>query len=123
VFPRNSVPAAKIALLGVDQGWGARFVQRALRANFGEDRDIASPEVQDSLLAELDLDGPAIRAEATSPARNAMLRRSTEEAVRLRIFGAPTFLVDGEMFWGNDRLERALAWATAGALGSGAAPG
>jgi 2-hydroxychromene-2-carboxylate isomerase len=38
---------------------------------------------------------------------------ATERAVALHIFGAPTFLVGDEMRWGNDRLERALAWASA----------
>jgi 2-hydroxychromene-2-carboxylate isomerase len=38
------------------------------------------------------------------------LRRQTEEAVRLGIFGAPSFVTSGELFWGNDRLEDALAW-------------
>ena len=111
-FPRNSVPAAKVALLGVERGWGARFIQRAMRANFAEDRDIASAEVLDAILGELGLDGPAIRAESTSDAHGSALRRSTEEAIRLRIFGAPTFMVADEMFWGNDRLEQALEWAT-----------
>jgi 2-hydroxychromene-2-carboxylate isomerase len=41
----------------------------------------------------------------------AQLRGSTERAVELGIFGAPTFIVGGELFWGNDRLETALDWA------------
>ncbi len=40
------------------------------------------------------------------------LRRSTEEAQRLGIFGAPTFVGGTEVFWGNDRLEDALEWRT-----------
>jgi 2-hydroxychromene-2-carboxylate isomerase len=40
------------------------------------------------------------------------LRSETEEAERRGVFGAPTFITaDGELFWGNDRLERALLWA------------
>jgi 2-hydroxychromene-2-carboxylate isomerase len=38
--------------------------------------------------------------------------------VRLEIFGAPSFVVDGELFWGNDRLEDALTWARGGAPGA-----
>jgi 2-hydroxychromene-2-carboxylate isomerase len=112
VFPRNSVAAAKVAILGVEQGWGPRFIQRVMRANFVEDRDIAATDVVDSVLGELGLDGPAIREEATSGERSSALRRSTEEAIRLRIFGAPTFMAGEEMFWGNDRLEQALERAT-----------
>ena len=117
-FPRNSVPASKVALVGLDQGWGARFIPRVLRANFVEDQDIAAPEVIDAILRAMDLDGPSIREEATSPERSPALRRSTEEAMRLGVFGAPTFLVGDEMFWGNDRLERALEWATREPQGS-----
>jgi 2-hydroxychromene-2-carboxylate isomerase len=109
-FPRNSVLAARVALVGVERGWGPRFIRAAFAANFADDRDIAAPEVVDELLGGLGLDGPALRAEAEGPYRPA-LRAATERAVQLRIFGAPTFLVGDEMFWGNDRLERALAWA------------
>jgi 2-hydroxychromene-2-carboxylate isomerase len=111
VFPRNSVPAARIALLGVERGWGPRFIRRTMTANFAEDRDISAPETLSEILAELGLDAATTHEEATSPARASALRRATEEAIDLHIFGAPTFLVDGEMFWGNDRLESALAWA------------
>ncbi|HEX4446650.1 MAG TPA: 2-hydroxychromene-2-carboxylate isomerase [Polyangiaceae bacterium] len=113
VFPRNTILAARVAVLGVERPWGRRFVRDVMTANFADDRDIASPAVLDEVLAGLDLDGPAIREEAESPARKAALRAATTEAIELGIFGAPTFMVGGEMFWGNDRLERALEWAQA----------
>ncbi len=65
----------------------------------------------DELLAGLGLDGPAVRAQSDSPAWRPRLRAETEEASRIGIFGAPTFIVGDEMFWGNDRLEQALDWA------------
>lgn len=111
VFPRNSAPAAKLALLGMEEGWGKAFVKRVMHAGFAEDRDVASPEVLDAVLAEVGVEGAEARARATSPERSPALRRATEEAMKLRIFGAPTFLVGEEMFWGNDRLEAAIAWA------------
>jgi 2-hydroxychromene-2-carboxylate isomerase len=111
-FPRNGVPAAKIAMLGMQHGtWGPEFIRRAMAANFVHDGDIASPELLDSILHDLELDGPALRREADSPTHAQALRRSTERAIELRIFGAPTFMVGEEMFWGNDRLEQALDWA------------
>jgi len=110
-FPRNSVAAARVARLGVERGWGPAFIRAALAANFAGDRDIAAPEVIDDLLAGLGLDGPALRAEADGPAHRPALRAATERAVALHIFGAPSFAVGDELFWGNDRLERALAWA------------
>ena len=51
-------------------------------------------------------------AAAQSDAIKARLRAQTEEAQRLGVFGAPTFTTaNGELFWGNDRLEPALRWA------------
>jgi 2-hydroxychromene-2-carboxylate isomerase len=66
-FPRNSVAAARIALLGVERGWGPAFIRAALAANFADDRDIAAVDVIDELLAGLGLAGPTVRAEAESP--------------------------------------------------------
>jgi 2-hydroxychromene-2-carboxylate isomerase len=57
------------------------------------------------------LDADELIASAESPTGKDQLRRQTEEAFELDIFGAPTFIVSGEMFWGNDRLEHALVWA------------
>ena len=105
-FPRNSIPALRVAIVGCERGWGPAFCRAVLRANFADDRDIADPQVIDDLLG--DLDGPAIRAEADSPAYKPRLRANTEEAQRLGIFGAPSFIAGGELFWGNDRLEQAL---------------
>ena len=112
-FPRNSVLAAKIALFGVESGgWGRLFIQKVMQANFVEDSDIASTAVLDAILSGLGLDAETVRRQAVSPEQSSALRRSTEEAIRLRIFGAPTFMIGEEMFWGNDRLECALEWAT-----------
>jgi 2-hydroxychromene-2-carboxylate isomerase len=114
VFPRNTILAARVALLGMERPWGRRFVREAMAANFADDRDIASPAVLDELLAGIGLDGRSVREEAESPARKSALRASTTEAIELGIFGAPTFIARGEMFWGNDRLERALEHAQSG---------
>ncbi|CAN5881356.1 2-hydroxychromene-2-carboxylate isomerase [soil metagenome] len=111
VFPRNSVPAMKIAVLGCERGWGPAFCKAMLRANFGDDREIGEASVIDELLGELGLDTAGVRAESESPAWMPRLRAQTEEAARRGIFGAPTFVVGDELFWGNDRLEDAIAWA------------
>ncbi|HEY4057576.1 MAG TPA: 2-hydroxychromene-2-carboxylate isomerase [Kofleriaceae bacterium] len=111
VFPRNSVPAMKIAVLGCERGWGPAFCKAVLRANMGDDREIGEASVIDELLGELGLDARAVRAESESPAWKGRLRAQTEEAARRGIFGAPTFVVGDELFWGNDRLDEAIAWA------------
>jgi 2-hydroxychromene-2-carboxylate isomerase len=111
-FPRNTIGALRLALLGVERGWGPAFIQAALRANFEQDRAIDQDAVLDELLGELGLDGKKTRAEAGAPEWKPRLRTETDRARSLGIFGAPTFVADGELFWGNDRLESALDWLT-----------
>ena len=109
-FPRNGLLAARLACCFPSEPWLPEFVRRVYLANFAEDRDISDPQVLESILQELAQ--PASRlAEGQSPEAKARLRSETEQAVSLGIFGAPSFVVDGELFWGNDRLESALSWA------------
>ena len=64
------------------------------------------------ILGQLKLDSAAVLERVQAPENKARLRSETEEAQRIGIFGAPSFVTaDGELFWGNDRLETALAWA------------
>ena len=111
-FPQMSVAAARVALVGLADRWGEDFCRAVYRAEFGEGRRIADPAMLATLVAGLGIDpGPALSA-AQSAGVKAQLREQSEEAQRLGLFGAPSFVTpDGEIFWGNDRLEPALAWA------------
>jgi 2-hydroxychromene-2-carboxylate isomerase len=110
-FPQNSLLAARLALAGLEQGWGEDFTLAAYRAEFGEGRSIDERTLSD-VLTGLKIDAEAALAAAQSDRIKAALRAQTEEAQTLGIFGAPTFVTpDGELFWGNDRLERAIEWA------------
>jgi 2-hydroxychromene-2-carboxylate isomerase len=80
------------------------------RANFAEDRDISDPVVVSECLAGIGQDAAACMAEANADASKQRLRAQNERALALGIFGAPTFVVGTELFWGNDRLESAIAW-------------
>lgn len=104
-FPRNGLLAARIATAADGEPWLPEFVRRVFRANFVEDRDIADRRLLESLSSEEWL----ARAEAAETKDR--LRERTLEAERRGIFGAPSFLVGDELFWGNDRLAQALAWA------------
>jgi len=110
-FPRNGLLAARVALVAADEGWCPAFTRAVYRANFAEDADIASWEVLAPIVASLDKDPQAVYELALSSKNKDRLKAQTEEAVRLGIFGAPSFLVRGELFWGNDRLEQAIAWS------------
>jgi 2-hydroxychromene-2-carboxylate isomerase len=111
VFPRNSLLAARIGVLCEDQPWMRDFCERVMLANFAEDRDINAADCMTPILSSLGQDADAILRAATSDDNKARLRARTEQARAHRIFGAPTFLIGGDMFWGNDRLDDALALA------------
>ncbi len=111
VFPRNSVRAARVALVGAHAPWGPGFVQAVYRANFGDDVDTGDPEVLVALLDKQGVDGREVLAQAESPEWKPRLREQTERAESLGIFGAPSFLVGSELFWGSDRLEQAVEFA------------
>jgi len=111
-FPRNGLLAARVACVGAAEPWLPAFVRAVYQANFADDRDIALPDTLASVLTGLGLPATRILEEAQTPDSKQRLRHETDVAVGVGIFGAPSFLVDGELFWGNDRLEEALAWAT-----------
>lgn len=110
-FPQNSLFAARIAALG-QESWGPVFTRALFRAEFGEGRSIAEPDVMRDALAEAGEDAEEIFARAQTEEAKAGLRAQNDAAMARGIFGAPSFVAaDGELFWGNDRLERALGWA------------
>ena len=113
VFPQNSLLSARVALVAIEQGFADAFCRAVYRAEFGEGRDIGAPGPVEDILRGLGRDADAVLALAQSDAVKVSLRAQCEEAQRLGIFGAPTFIsADGELFWGNDRLEAALDWAS-----------
>jgi 2-hydroxychromene-2-carboxylate isomerase len=108
-FPRNSVLAARVACCA---GAAIPTLTRAIfRANFADDRDIADPGVLREVIDSNGADGHRLVETAQTPEVKAQLRANTAEAQRLGIFGAPDFVVEGELFFGQDRLEDAIAWA------------
>lgn len=110
-FPRNGLLAARIALLAAQEGWCPAFTRAVFRANFAEDQDISDLAVLQQLLDSSGKAGKQICERAQSAENKAALREQTAEAQRRGIFGAPSFLVGAELFWGDDRLEEAVTWA------------
>ncbi|HEX9426951.1 MAG TPA: 2-hydroxychromene-2-carboxylate isomerase [Candidatus Polarisedimenticolia bacterium] len=110
VFPRNSLLAARVACAADGERWMPEFARAAFRANFAEDREIADVAVIEGVLRDLGQDAEAVLALAQSPGNKERLRLQTEAAWSSGVFGAPSLLVDGELFWGNDRLEEAFLW-------------
>ncbi|HEY6025415.1 MAG TPA: 2-hydroxychromene-2-carboxylate isomerase [Pseudolabrys sp.] len=112
VFPQNTILAARVALVALAEGWGEDFSRAVYAAEFGEGRDIGAPGLIADILTALGRDADAVITRAQADDNKLMLRKNTEEAQALGIFGAPSIVTaDGELFWGNDRLEAALDWA------------
>jgi 2-hydroxychromene-2-carboxylate isomerase len=111
-FPRNSLLAARTAIVALAHPWGHDFVRAVYAAQFGDWLDIADPAVIGGILQSLGQDPEAILAQAQSDAVKAQLRDNTARAQALGVFGAPSFTVGYELFWGNDRLEQALEFAS-----------
>lgn len=109
-FPRNGLIAARIVCANEDAAWVAQFARNVFTANFAHDQDIAKREVLCGCLEQLVDDPASIFEAALGREAKARLRANTEGAMALGIFGAPSFTVGDELFWGNDRLEAALAW-------------
>ena len=110
-FPRNGLLAARVACWFADAPWLPDFVRAVYRANFAEDLDISAPETVARCLAVSGRDPAALLAEAQAPEAKERLRANTTEAIALGIFGAPSFVIGSELFWGHDRIEDALRWA------------
>jgi len=114
VFPRLGVLPLRLALLGSEAPWIERFCRRVMELNFALDQDINQPEPLAAILTGLGLPAADLLAQAQAEPTKTRLRQQTEEARAKGIFGAPTFFVGTEMFWGNDRLDDALVLAAQG---------
>ena len=116
----NQVLAARVACAGAAEPWLPEFVRQVFRANFADDLDIATTDVISLCLERVGVSANDKIERALAPANQSLLRSQTERAAAMGVFGAPTFIVGQELFWGNDRLEQALAWCESPSLGRSA---
>jgi len=100
----------RIALIGAREGWCAAYARAAYRRWFCEGCDVSvEPDLSGSL-RDISQDPKRVLELAISDEWKAALEAETNEARALGIFGAPTFAVGEEIFWGDDRLDDAIAW-------------
>jgi len=111
-FPRLGVVPSRVALIGADQPWIGAFCRRVMELNFVLDQDINQADRLAPILKGLGLSAGTILDQAQAEPMKQRLRDQTEQARCRGIFGAPTFFVGTEMFWGNDRLDDALLFAS-----------
>ncbi|ODT28933.1 MAG: hypothetical protein ABS54_05340 [Hyphomicrobium sp. SCN 65-11] len=115
-FPAHSLMAARIGMVAEEEGWIGPFTRAVFAAEFAERADIATFDTLVRLIAGLGRHPEQVMAHAGSEGIKSALRSRTEAAASKGIFGAPTFIAeDGELFWGDDRLEAGLAWASGAA--------
>lgn len=116
--PDWNKPAGWMVIAAQSLGLDAFVLSHALlRALWAEERNIADPQERIRIAQENGYDGAALQAMETDPAVQAIYAANTAEAERIGVFGAPTYVLDGERFWGQDRLmfvDRALAQRAAG---------
>jgi 2-hydroxychromene-2-carboxylate isomerase len=111
LFPQNGLKAARLGLVGEREGWIPAFSRAVFVANYAEQKDISDDGTLRTILAALGVDAEAALTAANAPETKEALKAQTAEAQSHGLFGAPSFTVGEELFWGNDRLEVALAWA------------
>ncbi len=108
VFPQSGLKAARIATAFINQPWIHQFILETYKAEFSRGFDISQESVLSSILNSLGQNPKEILLVSESVENKDALRKNTEEAKVLGIFGAPSFIVNGELFWGDDRLEDAI---------------
>ncbi len=115
-FPKAALAPSRAFYWLVDgQPEQARaLAKRIYHATFGEGRDSTAPELVADLAVPLGVDREALLQGIQSPAVKARLKQETDTAVQRGVFGSPYIFVDGEPFWGNDRLEQVDRWLAAG---------
>jgi len=109
----------KIALLADREGWCRDYVKETYRRWFQEGEEISRAPYLERILRRVGQDPDRVFSAASSSANEQAYRAVTDEARRLNVFGSPTFVVAGEVFWGDDRLDDAIRWAKTGSLAGG----
>ena len=103
--------ANSVAVLGVQEGWCAEYVSATYRRWFVDGLEPGSePNVSESL-REIGLKPENVLKLAADEKIQKAYLKQTEQAQSKNIFGSPSFIVDDELFWGDDRLEDAVNWA------------
>jgi 2-hydroxychromene-2-carboxylate isomerase len=112
----NSPLANQVAILAAKEGWVKEYTKATYRLWFEQGQFCGQDPNLSASIRQAGQDPEKVLKEASSAGIVTALRSATEEAMGLGIFGAPTFAIGRELFWGNERLEDAVAWAQRGSL-------
>ncbi|MEM8626528.1 MAG: 2-hydroxychromene-2-carboxylate isomerase [Pseudomonadota bacterium] len=111
-FPQHTLLAARVAVAALRHPGGTAYCRAIFEAQFADGKDIADPDTVAGAVRAAGLPDGLVDAAAQPEIKDA-LRVAVAQAQALGIFGAPSFVANGELFWGDDRLEQALEWAVA----------
>ncbi|MER8423485.1 DsbA family protein [Mesorhizobium sp. M1403] len=104
--------ANRVAMVAAEGGWCEDYTIESFKAWYLEGVALGDRAHLEHVLRPLGKDVDAVIAQANAPAAHERLKMETDAAREYGIFGSPAFVVNGETFWGDDRLEEALSWAT-----------
>jgi 2-hydroxychromene-2-carboxylate isomerase len=111
IFPQNGLLAARTATAALRERWGKEFVRRVYSAQFANGLDISNPKVIGDCIKAAGGNEQMFLHLGHSNTHKQVLRENTDAAIATGVFGAPSFTIGPELFWGDDRLEDALNWA------------
>lgn len=104
IFPQNTLTALRLAIACQREDNFQLIHQALFKAMFVDNLDLSNTDILRDILNQQQLDSDELIIKATESSIKEELKRNTNEAVARGAFGAPTFFIDGEMFFGNDRL-------------------
>lgn len=113
-FPFSPVAASRAVYWAKGQGKAGEMTLALYNAALGNAQDIAAPDAVVAIAAKAGFDGDALAAGLQDPAVKEQLKTATDEAISREIFGSPFMVVDGEAFWGADRLDMVDRWLETG---------
>lgn len=111
-WPVNPIRAARVMTAALEEPWCGDFARGVFVAQFVRGDDISSDAVLGRVIGDCGADPDHWLSRAEDDDVKLGLRHLTEEARAKQIFGAPSFIVGDELFWGDDRLEDAISWAS-----------
>ena len=103
--------ANKLAILGLEEGWGVDYVRLTYKRWFQEGKEPAVDPNISEICNELKIDKNKVIEKANSDKIEKEYLANTESARKNKVFGSPSFIVGNEIFWGDDRMEDAITWS------------
>jgi len=103
--------ANKLAILGLKEGWGVDYIRLTYKRWFQEGKEPATEPNISEIFKELKIDKEKAIKDANSSEIEKQYLKNTESARENKVFGSPSFIVNSEIFWGDDRMEDAIKWS------------